>query len=125
VIVQRLFSTFANGLPGTGLLLQRLVAGSFLIHFATARLPSPGSFSELLPTLISILAGIFLIIGLWTPVTGAFIALLSLWAAYSRLICPEPSFLLGALGISLALIGPGAWSADARIFGRKHISVKR
>jgi hypothetical protein len=26
-----------------------------------------------------------------------------------------------ALGISLAMLGPGAWSLDARIFGRKRL----
>jgi hypothetical protein len=31
--------------------------------------------------------------------------------------------LLGILGISLAMLGPGAWSVDALLFGRKRITV--
>jgi len=32
--------------------------------------------------------------------------------------------LLPTLGASLALLGPGAWSADARLFGWKRIDVR-
>ena len=31
-------------------------------------------------------------------------------------------FLLSALGLSLSMLGPGAWSLDARLFGRKQIN---
>jgi putative oxidoreductase len=31
------------------------------------------------------------------------------------------SIVLALLGSTLAMIGPGAWSIDARLFGRKHI----
>jgi len=27
------------------------------------------------------------------------------------------------LGAALAMVGPGAWSIDARLFGRKHIVI--
>jgi hypothetical protein len=30
--------------------------------------------------------------------------------------------ILAALGGTLAMIGPGAWSIDARLFGRKYIA---
>jgi putative oxidoreductase len=30
---------------------------------------------------------------------------------------------LVVLGLSLAMIGPGAWSIDARLFGRKQITT--
>ena len=32
-------------------------------------------------------------------------------------------WLLGALGAALAMLGPGAWSVDARLFGRKRIQI--
>jgi hypothetical protein len=31
--------------------------------------------------------------------------------------------LLGTLGAALAMLGPGAWSIDARLFGRKYIDI--
>jgi uncharacterized membrane protein YphA (DoxX/SURF4 family) len=29
----------------------------------------------------------------------------------------------GMIGLSVAMLGPGAWSVDARLFGRKRIDV--
>jgi putative oxidoreductase len=31
---------------------------------------------------------------------------------------------LGALGAALALLGPGAWSVDARLFGWKRLDIR-
>jgi hypothetical protein len=58
--------------------------------------------------------------GLYTPFAGIVAALLEAWIAFSH-----PGNLLApvglVLGVSLAMIGPGAWSIDARLFGRKQI----
>ena len=64
-----------------------------------------------------------LIIGLWTPVSGLFLAVSEL----SLLVFPSSNgtmhIVLAALGAALAMIGPGAWSVDARLFGRKRIRI--
>jgi hypothetical protein len=31
--------------------------------------------------------------------------------------------IVASIGLSLAMLGPGAWSVDARLFGRKRIDV--
>jgi len=121
--VQRLFSTFANGLPGLGLLLQRLIAGSLLIQYAIVHYGAPTGFAMSLPQVISLGAGVLLLLGLWTPIVGVVIAALQVWAFISGAPDLWIQLLLAMLGLSLALIGPGAWSIDARIFGRKQISV--
>jgi uncharacterized membrane protein YphA (DoxX/SURF4 family) len=123
VSVQRLFSTFANGLPGLGLLLQRVVTGAALICLAVTHLSESPGGSALTLCLIGSGAGIFLMVGLWTPVVGVAIAFLQTWAFLSGAPDPAIALLIAALGVSLSLIGPGAWSIDARIFGRKQISV--
>ena len=64
--------------------------------------------------------GIFVLVGLWTPVTGMLVAIIELYIAFSHTGDPWISIMLATLGATLAMIGPGAWSIDARLFGRKH-----
>lgn len=120
--MQRLFSTFANGWPGTGLLLQRLVTGGVLMQYTLTHLKEPMTPGSLVPPLMAFGAGILLMIGLWTPIAGAVVAFVTLLGFVFGAADPVISILLATLGASLALIGPGAWSIDARMFGRKQIS---
>lgn len=120
--MQRLFSTFADGWPGAGLLLLRLVAGVPLLYFAIVHRTTNTdlvSFARLLAAA----GAFFLIIGLWTPIAGAVIALVEWWMTFSHVGNPLIAFLLAALAAGLAMIGPGAWSFDARLFGRKQIET--
>ena len=68
-------------------------------------------------------AGLLLIIGLWTPVVATVMALLELWRIISRHGDPASEILLCTLAIAMALLGPGAWSIDARLFGWKRIEI--
>jgi putative oxidoreductase len=120
--VQRLFSTFASGWPGAGLLAQRLLLGVAEVYCLFACVNATPVCGALVPQSIGALAGILLLAGLWTPVAGVLVAIMEAWIAF---LLPTgaalPAVLLGVLGASLAMIGPGAWSLDARLFGRKHI----
>ena len=66
-----------------------------------------------------------LTIGLWTPVAGLFMAISEL----SLLLFPSTNtsmhFVFATVGVALAMIGPGAWSVDAHLFGRKRIRIPR
>jgi uncharacterized membrane protein YphA (DoxX/SURF4 family) len=66
-------------------------------------------------------AGILLLLGLWTPIGGVLVTIVELWFFLSRVGDPLIPLMLAILGATLAMIGPGAWSIDARLFGRKHI----
>ena len=68
--------------------------------------------------------GISLLCGLWTPIMGSVAAVIGLLIIFSPAGRDATHILLVILGISLALLGPGAWSIDARIFGRKRIDIK-
>lgn len=119
--MQRLFTTFANGWPGFGLFIQRLVTGiSLLLHgiMALNQLPAAG---PILPQVIGAVLGLFILVGFWTPLAGTLIVTVELWTAVIG-AGNELSFVLAVLGGTLAMIGPGAWSIDARLFGRKHIT---
>jgi putative oxidoreductase len=121
--LQRLFSTFANGWPGKGLLLQRLITGAALLVSAIELLLKDASPLSAAPQLMAALAGIFLALGLWTPVSGTLVAAAELWIAVERLDNPFVAVLLATFGVTLAMIGPGAWSVDARLFGRKRLET--
>jgi uncharacterized membrane protein YphA (DoxX/SURF4 family) len=68
-------------------------------------------------------AGAFLLIGLWTPIAGIVVTLIQLGFAWSHRADPSISIHLAVLAAALAMLGPGRWSADARIFGRKQIQI--
>jgi putative oxidoreductase len=121
--MQRLFSTFADGWPGAGLLLLRMLTGAFLIYCGIAGLGDAGEFASTAPRVIGPVMGLLLLVGLWTPVAGTLSALDELWIASSLPGNPLLHIMLAVVGAALAMIGPGAWSVDARLFGRKHIKT--
>jgi uncharacterized membrane protein YphA (DoxX/SURF4 family) len=121
--VQRLFSTFARGWPGVGLLLLRVAAGSSLIARSILVLGNTPTFGTGLFQLLIATAGLLLTAGLWTPVVAAVMVLLELWRIISRHGDPTSDILLCVLALAIALLGPGAWSVDARLFGWKRIEI--
>jgi putative oxidoreductase len=54
---------------------------------------------------------------------GALVAVIAPWNAFSHPGNPWTCILLGTLGAALALLGPGAWSVGARLFGWKRIRI--
>ena len=121
--MQRLFSTFANGWPGVGLLLQRILAGIILVRFGVVQLTDASVSTSTIPQMVAACAGVLLLVGLWTPVVGTLIAIVELWIALTHLGDPWIPIVLATLGGTAAMIGPGAWSIDARLFGRKHLET--
>jgi putative oxidoreductase len=123
VFLQRLFSTFPSGWPGRGLLLQRVLAAIFLFGSGFGHLREASQFALIFPHVIGAGAGALLLFGLWTPICGTLIAVVEMWLACSSSDSGGVSIILAILGASLAMIGPGAWSIDARLFGRKHFEI--
>ena len=122
--MRRLFSSFARGRPGIGLLILRVAAGITLIVAGTAGLLPGPSLVLIILYALTIAGGIFLTLGLWTPIAGSLVAAIQLWAivSHSGAICTN--VLLAALGAGLALIGPGGFSIDARLFGWKRLNIR-
>jgi putative oxidoreductase len=121
--LQRLFWTFASGWPGIGLLIQRMTAGAALLYCAAMVLARTSQFAEVAPAIIGAAGGILLLLGLWTPLAGTLIAVVETWNLFPHATNPLSSVTLAIFGATLAMIGPGAWSIDARLFGRKHIDT--
>ena len=121
--MRRLFSTFARGWPGAGLLLMRLVAGTALIDQVVTTLHSGLSIEPAMLQIFAIVVGVLLLLGLWTPVAGVLVAVIEAWSIFSQIGDMWIHILLGTLGAALAMLGPGAWSIDARLFGWKRIDL--
>lgn len=116
--MQRLFSTFARGWPGTGLLCLRLTAAISISHYVVTGLASDQSLFRIVTEAA---AGLLLCAGLWTPIAGGLLTILALWSAVSGGRDPWAQMQLAAVGAALAMLGPGAWSIDARLFGRRRL----
>jgi uncharacterized membrane protein YphA (DoxX/SURF4 family) len=62
-----------------------------------------------------------ILIGLWTPIAAVVAAVTEAAAA----LAGAPEFLTHMLvivtAVSLVLLGPGAWSIDAHLYGRKRV----
>jgi putative oxidoreductase len=123
--LQRLFSTFPDRWPGLGLLLMRTGIGIVLVCIGTASLlvdPAPITIAQ---NVLAALAGVLLLAGLWTPIVGTLAALDQVWITLS-FSSPHragewmPIF-LAVLSASVAMLGPGVWSIDARLFGRRRV----
>jgi uncharacterized membrane protein YphA (DoxX/SURF4 family) len=132
--LQRLFSAFPGGPPGIGLLLLRATAGIaglaegvlFLID------PNGGGLANWAAGLALTASGLLLLAGFLTPIAGAVMALITLAVGVSWIQPPanligEPLTVSFAVIIATAvsLLGPGSFSVDRRIFGRREIIIPR
>jgi putative oxidoreductase len=121
--VQRLFSSFTDGWPGAGLLLLRLLAGSGLLYGGIVSARFALDTAQKVPLILAAAFGAMLVVGLFTPLAGIMVAAVEIWIAFSHPGYRWPQIGLAGLTLSLAMIGPGAWSIDARLFGRKQIDL--
>ena len=121
--MQRLLGTFPNRSAGVALLILRLAVAAALI--SSARL-CPGPETEVLLALSRITA-VLIIVGWYTPMAAISAILVSLCTFW---VCPESrvdAFGIHALMIAIlaaiSLLGAGAYSVDARLYGRRRLVI--
>ena len=123
---------FPSGPPGVGLLLLRFAVGFIALRegvgYLTGRSPTLKMWAV---GLAALAIGSSLLIGLSTPKAavlaggGSIAIALSWFPAPTLNLCDSK---LGAAGVvvmavALACLGPGAFSLDARRFGRREIVI--
>jgi putative oxidoreductase len=131
--MQRLFSTFPGQWPGLGLLLLRLVVGGELL------IQSVGYWNywrelgvdSLVLVVAMVVSGLCLLVGILTPFISLFLVAAGIGFALSWIPTPTDSLFgsrlailnITALALAVALLGPGAFSFDSKIFGRREIKI--
>jgi hypothetical protein len=126
-----LFCTFPDGRPGLGLLLLRGLVSVTLVTQAVAQLTTGVSLLNLCVAGIALLIAGCLLVGFLTPIVAIVIGLGAVLLAFLDLSLPIQSpfgtlqTLLNVIVLSAVIffLGPGAFSFDARMFGRREIRI--
>lgn len=108
---------FPQGAPGVALLLLRLSVAAILVMEAAK---CSGASSILLLCAVVVLMSVSLSIGFLTP----YLSVIACAAAIANLLIgPDSGKLIHVFPVidaaALTLLGPGAYSLDARLFGRR------
>jgi hypothetical protein len=103
--------------------MQRVLVGAALLYCDFKCLSATPVCRLPIEQSVGALAGLLLIAGLWTPVSGLIVAAMEAWIALSAPAIAGIPIVLAVLGLTLAMIGPGTWSVDALLYGRKHIAL--
>jgi putative oxidoreductase len=141
----RRFYRFYKGRIGTALLLLRLIVGFAFILHGWPKVQDPAAFARMmhLPSWLGFIGawvevggGALLMLGLLTPL-AALLLTLQMIATFPIVHIPQrtpfinpsgPSYELAlvylVVGIVYLLTGPGAFSADAWLFGGKQAEAK-
>ncbi len=122
----RLFSKFPGGTAGLGLLLLRATLGIMALVQSWMYLfgrENPSDFGKALGLSLGVI-GTSLLIGFLTPLGGFVIFLTSAAAIIRSLERADfdfPAFCITVISAALILLGAGAYSVDAKFFGRREI----
>jgi uncharacterized membrane protein YphA (DoxX/SURF4 family) len=89
------------------------------------------AWSSRVAGIILVINGALLALGLLTRVAGIVAPLFACAAAFHWLLPPSPLFAeiravalpFAVINLSLVALGPGAYSIDARLFGRKQLRI--
>lgn len=140
--MNKLFGSFLGGRAGLGLLIIRVVVGLALMFHGWGKIQHPFSwmppdapvpgFLQALAALSEFGGGLALVIGLLTPIAAFGIACTMAFAVFAVHVkngdpfvsaTGGPSFELAAVYLCAALLvilaGPGKYSLDGQLFGRK------
>lgn len=126
--LQRFFSRFPDGAAGLGLLLLRATLSITVIIQGGLCLSERGNTSIWKQGfgLVTIVAGTALLLGFLTPLSAFLVFLGSAISIFFSFQSTDPNLVAArfmVFSIAIILLGPGALSLDARLFGRREIII--
>jgi uncharacterized membrane protein YphA (DoxX/SURF4 family) len=139
--LQKHYSTFPGGRLGVGLLILRTTVGIATVFFGGILISRLGALAasqvlyllNLVLGLMLLSGGILLILGLVTPSAAITVTGCQIISALIRLTAADPPqgkrfgwiapLVLAGITIALFFVGPGGYSIDARIYGRRRILI--
>jgi hypothetical protein len=119
--MHRLYSMFPPGFPGAGLVLLRLAVMISLWHPEALQTWPAGQFLIWCDAALFIALGV----GLFTPIAALLCLLLKCVELATSSVTPA-EYPSGAALASLALVflGPGAYSLDSQLYGRRELKLR-
>ncbi len=119
MVIQRLFSSFPNSWPGTAIVLLRLCVSTAIVFHGM----HSGIHTDAALVLIAAAwtSAALVLIGLWTPIATGVAAATEVAGTLAGAPGLYAHIFVVAIAASLTLLGPGAWSIDAYLYGRKRL----
>ena len=131
----RLYSAFPGRAPGAGLLLLRIAIGGTVVAQVLPCAPGwqNARFVSVAVCLLAIASGASLVFGFLTRIAAVMLAILAASVTWFSLVTPSVGpaqshtfgFNLVAIAVAIAMLGPGAFSLDAVLFGRRKVIIPR
>jgi uncharacterized membrane protein YphA (DoxX/SURF4 family) len=130
-----MFSSFPDEWPGAGLLLLRAATGAGFLAQGVAYFADIHGLRAMTSAvaIFLILVGGLLLIGSlsrWAAVVAATTSLLSVFSWFpgprvGLFETPLTTMLAAVVATALVCLGPGAFSVDARLFGRREVIIPK
>ena len=129
-----MFFSYPDGWPGAGLVLLRAAGGAFLTVQGLAYMldSSNHQFLTWVFGLLALGSGVLLLIGCITRAAAVLAAIACGGSLFSLLPAPHfemltrlPALLVIVIAAAVICLGPGAFSLDARRFGRREVVIPK